>query len=729
MNHHIIYLDNPARDWENATPIGCGRMGAMIYGLPGEEQLQLTEERIWAGSERPDAAPDLREKLDVLRRMLLKGRGAEADQWATEHMGDAFARVSSQETAGDLFVLTGDTDADGEAEGYARRLDLISGVASVSYSRGGHLYTREFFASYPDNVIAARFTGLWPDRAVSLRWEREHVTSVEMTGCVMTVRAETTDGLHPFTVLLRILTDGSVSFEDRRAVVRGATELTVLVTAAVEREPLLPAEGGWEALKARAVEDHSALMSRADIDLTPGDEEGLCGLPLPRRLQRVREGKRDGGLIGLYYQFGRYLMVGSSRPGTLPANLQGVWNGYIAAPWNSDYHTNINLQMNYWPVETGNLSECALPLFDYMNDNLLASGRRTARITYHRAGTVTHHLSDIYGFTAPADGLWGLWPLGGAWLCFNMWEHYLFTGDRAFLGDTAYEFIRESALFFLEDMMPVTVDGRECLLTGPSTSPENVYFDAQGRRTTLCLSPTMDVEIVGGLLRLYVACEELLKRDEALKARAEAALSKLPPLKIGRHGQLMEWMEDYDEPEPGHRHISHMFALYPDDAISHKTPELLEAARRSIARRLENGGGHTGWSCAWLVCLYARLGDGRGVGDMLRKLFSNSTLDNLLDTHPPFQIDGNFGAAAGIAESLLQSHGGVVALLPALPEGFESGSFTGLRARGGLTVSAAWEKGAVTRLEIAADKDVSFTLRLNGTDLSVSLRAGQKVCI
>ena len=727
MNAYTLYLDNPAAEWENTTPVGCGRMGAMIYGIPGRERIQLSEERIWAGSAQANAAPELWDKLEHLRHMLMDGHAAEADDWALAHMKNDFARIKSYETAGDLIVATGDTDADGPAAHYSRCLDLMSGVAAVSYARDGHVFRRECFASYPDDVIALRFTGLLPERMARVSWERENIKAVTVDGGLMTVTAATADDLHPFTVLVKALTDGLTGAAEGCLTVTGATELVLLITAAVEKTPRLPTCEDWERLRARSEADHRALMERSEIRLDAGDEPGLDRLTVAQRLARVREGKPDGGLLGLYYQFGRYLMVGSSRPGTLPANLQGVWNGYIQAPWSSDYHTNINLQMNYWPVEVTNLSECALPLFDYMNGNLLESGKRTAQITYRCRGTVTHHLSDIYGFTAPADGLWGLWPLGGAWLCFNMWEHYLYTGDLAFLGDTAYEFIRQSALFFL-DYMVESRDGA-LLLTGPSTSPENCYFDRDGRRVTLCMSPTMDVEIVGGLLRIYAACEKLLARDLALGQRAEAALKRMPPLKIGKRGNLMEWMEDYDEPEPGHRHISHLFALYPDDAISAATPELLAAARRTIELRLSHGGGHTGWSCAWLICLYARLGDGEGVHRMLGKLLANSTLDNLLDSHPPFQIDGNFGATAGLAEMLLQSHGGVIALLPALPGQFPTGSFRGLRARGGVTVDAAWKDGRVIEARLKADRDACFTLRMNGQDRDVQMKAGETLAI
>ena len=720
MSEYVLHLDNQAAEWENATPIGCGSLGAMIYGTVPRERIQLNEERIWAGGRQNSAAPDIYDKLVYLRKLLLEGKNAEADAWAIEHMGKDFARVQSYETAGDLLVDTGCVDC----EDYRRDLDLIRGVARVSYTAEGRAYAREYLASYPDKVVLGRLTGLKPDAPVRLGYERENIKQIRIEDGVITVQAATADDLHPFAVKIGLLTDGLIRTDGDSALVSGATEIRLVISAATEGDPVLP-EDSFDALWARGEADHTRLMERSAIHLDQEDEPEFSQMTVRQRLQRVREGHADGGLLDLYYQFGRYLMVGSSRPGTLPANLQGVWNGYISAPWNSDYHTNINLQMNYWPVEVTNLSECALPLFDYMNANLLKSGQETARFSYHCRGTVTHHLSDIYGFTAPADGLWGLWPLGGAWLCYNMWEHYLYTGDEAFLRDTAYEFIRESALFFLDSMIPVKTESGELLLTGPSTSPENCYFDEQGRRVTLCLSPTMDVEIVSGLLKMYVAAEDVLGLDGELKEQAADALSKMPPFKTGRYGNLCEWMQDYDEPEPGHRHISHMFALYPDCAINTETPELMQAARRTIQRRLSHGGGHTGWSCAWLICLYARLGDGDGVMDMLGKLLSNSTLDNLLDTHPPFQIDGNFGATAGLAEMLLQSHGGIVSLLPALPKAFRRGSFRGLRARGGLTVDAAWADGRVSEMTLTADRDVLFTLRVNGIDTPIAMSAGE----
>jgi len=473
-----------------------------------------------------------------------------------------------------------------------------------------------------------------------------------------------------------------------------------------------------------------AIMGRSAIEFP--EDPLLEAIPTDGRLARIRAGGDDPGLVETYYAFNKYLLISCSRGDSLPANLQGIWNDLVQPPWQSDYHLNINLQMNYWQAEAADLPECVEPLFRYMNENLLESGRKTAREYYHLDGTVSHLLSDIYGYTQVASSFCGMWQYGGAWLCRHMKEHWLYTGDRDFLENTAYTFVAESTRFVLGMLF----EHKGMLLTGPSNSPENRYYtDGPGSaEAKFCLSPVMDVEIIYELLNFYIEVEELLGRDPELARRAKEALPKLPPLKVGKHGQLMEWQEDYDEPEVIHRHLSHLYALYPAWDINESTPKLLEACRVTMKRRLGEGikpymCGGIGWSCAWAMNIFARLKDGEQAYEMLQRILSHFAKENLLNDYTPIgriiQIESNFGAAAGIAEILLQSHGGVIRVLPALPKAWAEGSFQGLMARGGVEVSAVWKDGEVTKLTLKARKNAKFQLAYNGCEQEVAMTAGE----
>lgn len=715
MNEHKLFLSKPAECWSNAFPVGNGSMGAMLFGGTDEEKIYISEESIWNGGKTNADGTHFREKIQEMRKMYLDGAKS-FDDWAKKNISDGIFCVKSNEYAGVVTLTFADKSP---AENYRREIDLVNGVFTASYKKGDCEYKEEAFASYSSEIAAVRISSS-QKTAFAVGFDRENICSLTYNDGVLLAKCVTADGGHAFAVGLTVQGDCKVSYYDGKILVSDSTSAFISIAAATEFnfgeayadtcEDILDESDSWENIYASHVEDFSSLAGASDIVFASSDE--LENMPFDARLRRLKEDEnaKDDGLAALYFAFGKYLLISSSRESTLPANLQGVWVEKLENPWNADYHTNINLQMNYWLPEVANISSCHLPLFDYMNDYLLESGKKTAESYYGCRGTVLHHLSDIYGFTSPADGLWGVWPMGGAWLSTHMWEHWLFTRDKEFLSDTAYGYMSECARFFVDYLFEAP-DGT--LRSGPSMSPELDYYadtPEHNVKAYICFSPTMDTEIITACLRNYIACEDILKRDKRLKAKAEAALAKLPPLKVGKHGQLMEWLEDYDETDPGHRHISHAFALYPDNAINADTPELFDAVRKTVERRLANGGGHTGWSRAWLINLFARLGDGENAEKHLRLLFTRSTLDNMFDNHPPFQIDGNFGGAAGIAEMLLQSHMGYISLLPAAGKDV-SGSFSKLKARGNIEVSADFSHGKTERFVLCAAKKGTVKVR------------------
>ncbi len=713
MKDYVLHLENSADVWENSTPLGNGSMGLSIFGRTDSELFVLNEETVW--DERTDMKPagDFKDKVEHIRSLFLAGKNFEAAKWAEDNLENDFNVISSFEVAGKINI---DFDNKSKAKNYSRDLCLNNGIATVKYTKNGVETVEECFASYEEKLLAAKFSFSAPS-SFMLSFERDLIKSYAVDGDTLTVCCGTASGTHGFAVGTRVITDGVLTADDGKLRVEDAKEAVIYISIVTDNiaenyieicNQKLADAPAYDEMKKAHTDSFSAIMSRSDICFD-GDES-LESMPVSARLERLKKNKsaQDYSLMSLYWQFGKYLLVSSSRPGTLPANLQGVWGERMQNPWNADYHTNINLQMNYWQAEQANISECTAALFDYLNTNLLVGGRKAAQDYYGCNGTVTHHLSDIYGFNGPADGVWGLWPMGGAWLAFHMWEHYLYTNDLDYLKNTAYEYIKACVEFFLDYMVE---DDKGRLLTGPSASPENDYIGADGKPVCMCMSPTMDVEIVSGLLKFYIETEKLLGIDADTAAKAAEALGKMPAIQVGKHGQLMEWLEDYEEAEPGHRHISHAFGIYPADLITRATPDLYKAIRVTIDRRLANGGGHTGWSRAWLINLFARLRDGEGAYEHIRLLFTRSTLPNLYDTHPPFQIDGNFGGAAGIGEMLVQSHEGFISLLPATSKQL-SGSFSGLKARGNVEVSADFECGKVKVFELVSAEDKCVKLEI-----------------
>lgn len=747
----VLWYDAPAKDWsKQALPIGNGRLGAMVFGDPNRERIQLNEDSMWPGAPDWGEAQGTPADLKKVRELLVAGKVHEADKaWVGRFSHKSIVR--SHQTMGDLFIHFKDRTI----SNYKRPLDLDSALVTVSYDTERGHFTERVFTSHPHNAIAIELRTTSPEGLnLSLelsRPEDEGHPTVEVTtpkGNELWMTGEVTqrNGKH-FSKPLSI--DYGVQFQTRLKVehqggtveaINGQLQLSkaeralIYITSAsswyhgedftgvvaADQEKL--AQSSYEETLQAHVADHEQLFDRVALDL---GGHALDSLPVNMRLERMKGGEADPDLVAKLFQFGRYLLIASSRPGSNAANLQGIWNEYLKAPWNADYHLNINLQMNYWPAEVTNLSELHEPLFDF-TERLIERGKITAKEQYDMRGFVAHQATD---FWAPAwmraeQPYWGAWTGGGGWLMQHFWDHYMFTQDEDFLRNRAYPAIRQSALFYLDWLMKDPRDGN--WISAPSTSPENSYIAADGKSAATVLGTAIDQQIIEEVFTNALRAAAILGIEDDFTAEVEEKLKDLRPgVVIGPDGRILEWDRPYQEAEKGHRHMSHMYAIYPGNTITKDgTPDWFAAVKKSTDYRLDHGGAGTGWSRAWLINLFARLQEGAEVEKHVNLHLQKSIVPNLFDMHPPFQIDGNFGFTAGVAEALMQSHAQEIHLLPALPPAWSEGQVRGLKARGNLTIDLEWAQGRLLKVLVSPGKTGVYNFRYDNIQRQLRMEAG-----